>query len=126
MKKYYNIQFIKIDLDSFETIEELIEILISNKISTNSISPKKVFKLKNDYSTLFYDKETLYLVGYIKRENNKIFFVPEFYEHLKSTESLSLNDVELSIDSILDKINLVGFESLNKKELDFLEKNKQK
>jgi len=136
-----------IDLTIFDTEHQLKDFIInalSDKICHNSIWQAKKgigrFSKVGPILKLWVDAETYSPMAYkTEKEYN---FYPQFAEYLvdmpsmkyiKSTAS-DLEEVidfsedldiqELSIDTILDKINKSGIKSLNKKELDYLKEFK--
>lgn len=126
MKNLYSFHFLKIDLDSFQTYEELVEILVVNGITTEKISPRKLFDLKKTYITIFYDPITYSIVAYIKRGQSEIKFVKELIQLFNSTVALSSEISELTVDDILDKISRRGLDALSTQEIEFLKQNSKK
>lgn len=123
MKNLYSFNFLRIDLDSFKTKEELADILIANDIPLDEISPEKLFSFKKDYATIFYDTTTFCIVSYIKRGKTEINFVKEFMALMNNTKTISVTIEHLTIDDILDKINRRGLSALSTQEIEFLKNN---
>ena len=118
----YSINFIRIDLNRINSVEDARKILSSNNIQEKDIKPEKVFLAKESHQSLFFDASTLYLIAYIKKGESNMIFVPEFTQLFVDTKPLKVNEknVNLSMDFILDKINKTGLQSLSNKEKEFL------
>ncbi len=129
MPNIFSFNFVKIDLNKLKSIEDTKVLLKSNGIPVEEISPEKVFESKNLHKVLFFDPITYYLVAYLKKGDATITFVPEFIQMMTDSKPLSKKDCFnsiLNLDLILDKINEKGIKSLDKNEIDFLNKNSKK
>jgi hypothetical protein len=126
MKNLYSFHFLRLDLDNFKTKEEIADLLISKQIPLDEISPEKVFDLKKNYTTIFYDSTTYSIVAYIKRGKTEVNFVIEFMDLINNTTSLDVDVEEFTIDNILDKINRRGLSALSTQEIEFLKQNSKK
>ncbi len=121
----FSFNFIRIDLDKINSIEDAKKLLSDNNISESEINSERLFQSKEFHQTLFFDPTTIYLVGYIKNGEKNIIFVPEFTDFMNVVKPIkaSKENKVLSLDFILEKISKNGISSLNKKELIFLEKS---
>lgn len=135
--------FIAIHLNKFKTIDEFNKLLEDNHLQ--NINPEVLFNIKSDgYTKVFLDQQTQEVIGFAHKSlKGQIKFCDELISHLKNVKSIDfkretlsdshksqepsseieLNSENLSIDSILDKINLSGMNSLNSFEKEFLRKN---
>jgi len=78
------------------------------------------------YTKIFIDKNTFKIVGYCHGLDKKLIQISEdFVLHLKNMNSISFkkSTQHFTIDSILDKINEKGIDSLTKLEKEFLNNN---
>ena len=120
---YKNI--ISIHLTKFNSVDEFQKLIDDNKLV--NIDAEKLFEHKQKgYLKGFLDKETHRIIAYThKNDKKKIQFQDEFLDFLKNLKSIDTQkeEVELSIDMILDKISANGIDSLSKKEKTFLESN---
>lgn len=95
----------------------------------NLIDGESCFSLMQDgFTKIFIDKKTYKLIGYCHQSNRKMVQISDdFISHLRKMDSISIKKpktkYKLSIDSILDKINEFGLESLTQKEKEFLKNN---
>lgn len=129
MSIMFSFNFIKINLNKLNSIDDTKALLESNGIPIQEINPEKVFQSKKLHKSLFFDPTTHYLVAYFKKGDNTITFVPEFIKMMTESKPLSKKDCFnpiLNLDLILDKINEKGFKSLDKNEINFLNKNSKK
>ena len=127
-----------IHLNKFKTIEDLSKMLEDNGISI--LDAQKILTFKNEgYTKLFIDSETHKLKAFCHISlKGDIKLCEDYVSELKNMKSLDVvkepkgillqtptetNLPFLSIDSILDKINNTGLNSLNKYEKAFLENN---
>jgi len=91
------------------------------EISTINLTSSEKAKLVVIFNKIYYNQTTK--IGYI----GNILCSISYIEHLNSLEqnnNLKNSEIKLSIDSILDKLNKEGIESLSKDELEFLKNNK--
>jgi len=114
-----------IHLNKFKTIEDLSKMLEDNGISI--LDAQKILTFKNEgYTKLFIDSETHKLKAFCHISlKGDIKLCEDYVSELKNMKSLDVvkEPKDLSIDSILDKINNTGLNSLNKYEKAFLENN---
>jgi hypothetical protein len=114
-----------IHLNKFKTIEDLSKMLEDNGISI--LDAQKILTFKNEgYTKLFIDSETHKLKAFCHISlKGDIKLCEDYVSELKNMKSLDVvkEPKGLSIDSILDKINNTGLNSLNKYEKAFLENN---
>jgi hypothetical protein len=115
---------ISIHLRRFKTLEDFEKVLEQNKL--DRIDAESCYNLMLDgFTKIFIDKTTFKLIGYCHQDYKKIVNITEdFITHLKNMNSITfINNTQLSIDSILDKINQFGLDSLTYKEKEFLKNN---
>jgi len=136
MKQNFNIFLV--NLVDFNTQDEIFDYLKSVKLSDN-LSSEDLWKIKsgdftygNQVVKIWYDKTTFYAIAYQTEKEQK--FNTHFISFLENMEPLSIDDTfipqsstvsnfqDLTVDSILDKINSNGMSSITKEELDFLQK----
>jgi len=114
-----------IHLNKFKTIEDLSKMLEDNDIYI--LDAQKILTFKNEgYTKLFIDSETHKLKAFSHTSlKGDIKLCEDYVSELKNMKSLDVvkEPKDLSIDSILDKINNTGLNSLNKYEKAFLENN---
>ena len=132
-----------IDLTQFYSEEEIAKFLIDMKLDFN---PKELNSANlwqcicgeftvGPMTKIWLNRKNLNWFAYQDNEGQK--FAIEYLDFLGNMQSLSAGDIspmdkddvifliednEFSIDSILDKINISGFNSLTEKEVEFLEK----
>ena len=131
-----------IDLTQFSSVKEIEKFLIDMKLDFN---PKELNSANlwqcicgeftsGPMTKIWLNRKNLNWFAYQDNEGQK--FAVEYLDFLKNMVSLSpgdmspmdkdddeiFSDEEFSIDSILDKINMSGFNSLTEKEVEFLEK----
>jgi hypothetical protein len=78
------------------------------------------------FTKIYLDTNTHKVVALTHIENKKLIQISEdFIIHLKRMNSITIKskNQNLTVDSILDKINLKGIESLTEKEKEFLKNN---
>jgi hypothetical protein len=133
-----------IDLTQFSSEKEISKFLIDMKLDFN---PKELNatnlwqSIKGEFTTgpmtkIWLNRKNLNWFAYQDNEGQK--FAVEYLSFLSSMQSIQPGDLspmdkdndeifsdevtDFNIDSILDKINASGFNSLTKKEVEFLEK----
>jgi hypothetical protein len=116
---------ISIHLRRFKTIEDFEKVLKDNELF--NIDSEACYNLMLEgYTKIFIDKNTYKMVGYCHSSDKKLIQISEdFIENLKNMNSITFKKKEyiLTVDSILDKINQFGIESLTKQEEEFLKNN---
>lgn len=116
---------VSIHLKRFKTIEDFERLLDDNDL--NNIDPEACYKLMIEgFTKLFIDSNTYKIIGYCHGADKKTTQISEdFIIHLKHMNSLTFKrkPQNFTIDSILDKINAKGIESLTKQEKEFLNNN---
>jgi hypothetical protein len=114
-------ELISIDLRRYNTLEDIKKISSDNGLS---IDCKKVSDLSAKYSKIFIDKNSNELFATITRGKNDIILSQNAEDKLLSIKVISTKEVKenLSVDSILDKINDSGIKSLSAKEKIFLKR----
>lgn len=136
MKQNFNIFLI--NLSDFNTQDEIFDYLKVVKLSDN-LSSEDLFKIKRGAFTqgkevvkIWFDKTTFYAIAYQTEKEQK--FNTSFISFLENMDALSSDDTffpetstvsnfqDMTVDSILDKINSNGMGSITKEELDFLQK----
>ncbi len=129
MDNRFSFNLIRIDVKNIKTIEDCHKILVNNNISYKDIDPNKLLGAKKKHDSLFFDDKTLFLFAYIKKGSKDITFVYDLVDmmkELKDINDITLNETELTLDFILDKINKLGYKSLTEKEKLFLEVSSKK
>ena len=131
-----------IDLTQFSSVKEIEKFLIDMKLDFNpkELNSSNLWQcICGEFTTgpmtkIWLNRKNLNWFAYQDNEGQK--FAVEYLDFLKNMVSLSpgdmspmdkdddeiFSDEEFSIDSILDKINMSGFNSLTEKEVEFLEK----
>ena len=133
-----------IDLTQFSSVKEIEKFLIDMKLDFNpkELNSSNLWQcICGEFTTgpmtkIWLNRKNLNWFAYQDNEGQK--FAVEYLDFLKNMVSLSPGDMspmdkdddeifseevtEFSIDSILDKINRSGFNSLTEKEVEFLEK----
>ena len=133
-----------IDLTQFSSVKEIEKFLIDMKLDFNpkELNSSNLWQcICGEFTTgpmtkIWLNRKNLNWFAYQDNEGQK--FAVEYLDFLKNMVSLSSGDMspmdkddneifseevtEFSIDSILDKINRSGFNSLTEKEVEFLEK----
>lgn len=115
-------EVIVFDLRKYNTVEDIENIAMNNDLK---IDCKKLSDLSVKYSKVFIDKLTNDIFAVVYKGSTEVTMSKDCESQLlkiKSQSPVSL-DQELSIDSLLDKINEKGFDSLSAKEKYFLKKN---
>jgi hypothetical protein len=116
---------ISIHLRRFKSVEDFEKLLSDNEL--DNIDPEACFNLMMEgYTKIFIDKNTFKIVGYCHGLDKKLIQISEdFVLHLKNMNSISFkkSTQHFTIDSILDKINEKGIDSLTKLEKEFLNNN---
>jgi hypothetical protein len=123
-----------IHLKRYKNIDDINKLLKENNLLF--LSAEKLLKCLNDgYLKLFFDKKNLDLIAYTHLESKKkIIFTDAFLIYMNNMNSIGLNskreikktdfkNIKLTIDDILDKINLSGIESLSELEKGILNNN---
>jgi len=114
-----------IHLRRFKSPEEFQRLLDDNEL--DSIDPEALYNLMLEgFTKIYFDVNTHKIIGLTHIENKKLIQISEdFIIHLRKMNSITLKpkNQNLTIDSILDKINLKGIDSLTEKEKDFLKNN---
>lgn len=127
-------EYIKIDLRDFKSIKDLRRSL--KDIGVAAEVAKYLFHIKDDkeIKIIFVDKVYFQPFAYCDEDLNVKFFqnvVDEMRKEkslnfIPKSENKKINEntfsQNMSVDSILDKINIFGVDSLTKIEKDFLEK----
>jgi len=117
---------IAIHLNKFKTVEDFQRLIDDNNLNETVDAQKMIEHKEMGFTKMFFDATTKEGIAFVHKSDKKITFQPEFLDHLKNMKSIDFKKVssfDLSIDSILDKINERGIESLSKKEKEFLENN---
>ena len=116
---------ISIHLRRFKSVEDFQRLFDDNDLE--NIDAEACYKLMLEgYTKIFIDKETHKIVGFCHSQDRKLIQISDdFIFHLKTMNSLTFKPTptNLSIDSILDKINELGIDSLTKYEKQFLNNN---
>lgn len=115
---------ISIHLRRFKNVEDFQNLCDDNNL--DNIDPESLFNLKeNGYIKVFLDSNTHQVIALTHIEDKKLIQISEeFIIHMKNMPSITTKSKTiLSIDSILDKINLKGLESLTSREREFLKNN---
>jgi hypothetical protein len=119
-----NLKFdiIVFDLRKYNTIEDIENIASNNGLQ---IDCKKLSDLSVKYSKVFIDKMSNELFAVIYKGSNEVTMSKDCENRLLKIKSKSpiKESKELSIDTILDKINETGYDSLSAIEKYFLKKN---
>jgi len=114
-----NKNIISIHLKAFKTVEEFKALLSDNNITF--LSPEKLADaFEKGWKKVFIDKSTEIVIAYLHSGAKKISFDEELLDELNNMPSIGFSKVELTMDSVLDKINAYGMDSLNKREKEFL------
>jgi hypothetical protein len=116
---------ISIHFNKFETVDHLKRALDDNNIDFCDAHILMDAK-KDGYTKVFLDVFDKKVIGFVHKSNKKdIIFCSAFTEILKNMKSIDINREPkvLSIDSILDKINERGINSLTNNEKIFLAEN---
>jgi hypothetical protein len=112
----------------FKTQKDFEQLFLVNSIPSDKVCAEKVFKLKKTLDILFFDKITFAAVAYISKGSSDIMLMTDIAEEMMKMKSINVshkiesNNVKLSIDGILDKINHSGINSLSNQEKAFLAK----
>lgn len=123
--KEKNWSVILIDLTNITDVKDL-ELLIEDNGFDNIDAIKLMDHKKKGYRKLFFDKQTQATLAYTHiNSSDKIIIQDNFQDFLKKLKPIDFTkDVkDISIDSILDKINESGIQSLSKREKQFLDEN---
>jgi hypothetical protein len=116
---------ISIHLRRFKSVEDFERLFEDNEL--DNLDPEACHKLMLEgFTKVFIDKETHKIIGFCHSQDKKLIQISEdFILHLKTMNSLTFKPSpnNFSIDSILDKINELGIDSLTKKEKEFLNNN---
>jgi hypothetical protein len=115
---------ISIHLRRFKTIYDFQKVLDDNELF--KIDAESCYNLMLDgYTKIFIDKNTLKIIGYCHSVDKKLIQISEdFVLYLRDMNSITQNrKTNLTIDSILDKINQYGIDSLTHNEKEFLKNN---
>lgn len=120
MAWYENI--VKIDLRFCETIEDCKYLREDNNIPEEAISDEKLFSYKNIIDIFLYDKTTFNIIAIIPTDSDKMQFTEDFLKFMTDLKPLAFKRRKLDLNQILDKINSMGLDSLNKSEKNFLKK----
>lgn len=134
----HNFNLFLINLIDFNSQDEIFDYLKSVNLSDN-LSSEDLWKIKSGDFTygkqvlkIWYDSVTFFAIAYQTETSQK--FNTQFISFLENMEPLSIDDAfipqistvsnfqDLTVDSILDKINSNGMDSITKEELDFLQK----
>lgn len=129
MDNRFSFNLIRIDVKNIKTVEDCHKILVNNNINYKDIDPNKLFEAKKKHDSLFFDDKTLFLFAYIKKGSKDITFVYDLVDMMKEIKEINdktLNETELTLDFILDKINKLGYNSLTEKEKSFLKISSKK
>ena len=113
---------IAIHLNKFKSVEDFQRMLDDNNL--DQLDAKKIYEQKSNGCTkLFIDKSTQSVMAYNMKGQKEITFQNNLRNFLKNLKSIDYNKgvYIISIDTILDKINKNGLESLSKREKEFLE-----
>jgi hypothetical protein len=113
---------IKLDLTMCKTLEDCKLLREDNDIHPDLISDEKLFSYMGVIDVFFYDSVTFNILAVIPHGDDKIQFTDDFINHLLSIQPLKFKKRKLDLDDILDKINSMGLDSLNKIEKKFLRK----
>ena len=120
--KFTNI--LTIHLTRFRSLKDFERLVQSNGYTFDSMNPQKLFDLKKEgFLKIFVDKNTFEVIASThKSDRNLIKLNLNFENFLKNDKSIDfVNNINLSLDDILDKISDAGIDSLNKFEKSFLE-----
>jgi hypothetical protein len=115
---------ISIHLRRFKSVEDYQKLLDDNEM--DNIDAEACYNLMMEgYTKIFIDKNTYKIIGYCHGFDKKLIQISEdFIVHLKNMNSIGFKkNHNLTIDSILDKINEKGIDSLTKTEKEFLNNN---
>lgn len=115
---------ISIHLRRFKSVEDYQKLLDDNEM--DNIDAEACYNLMMEgYTKIFIDKNTYKIIGYCHGFDKKLIQISEdFIVHLKNMNSIGFKrNQNLTIDSILDKINEKGIDSLTNKEKEFLNNN---
>lgn len=118
---------ISIHLRRFKSIEDFQNLCDENNL--DNIDAESLYNLMtNGYIKVFLDANSHEVIGLTHTENKRLLQISEeFIVHMKNMPSISLKPkTVLTIDSILDKINSKGLDSLTKREKEFLNNNSNK
>jgi hypothetical protein len=114
-----------IHLRRFKSVEDFQSLLDDNGLDT--IDPESLHTIMLEgFTKIYLDVNTHKIVALTHIDNKKMIQISEdFIVYLRRMNSITKKSKRnnLSIDSILDKINLKGIESLTEKEKDFLKNN---
>ena len=114
-----------IHLRRFKSVEDFQSLLDDNGLDT--IDPESLYSIMLEgFTKIYLDINTHKIVALTHIDNKKLIQISEdFIIHLRRMNSITKKSKRnnLSVDSILDKINLKGIESLTEKEKDFLKNN---
>jgi hypothetical protein len=100
------------------------EVLYTSGLVDKYIMDNLNFLLKTKYSIEINDTVNVFGMVYSKNYFIKTFNVNSFYfENNINVSDVDVNESDLDIDSILDKINIVGYENLSHEEKEFLKKS---
>jgi hypothetical protein len=113
---------IKLDLRLCKSIEDCKHLREDNEIHPDLISDEKLWGYKGAIDIFYYDKSTFNIIAVVPSGGDKIQFTDEFVHYLLNIKSLEFTKRTLDLDDILDKINSMGLDSLNKSEKRFLRK----
>ena len=119
---------ISIHLRRFKTLEDFEKVLEDNDL-TNIDAEACLNLMMEGYTKVFIDKNTYKIIGYCHQYDKKLIQISEdFVLYLKNMNSITYRNFKpnLTIDSILDKINEKGIDSLTKQEKEFLNNNNSK
>lgn len=116
---------ISIHLKRFKSAEDFQKLLDDNNL--DDINSESLYTLMLEgYTKIFLDINTHKIVALTHQEDKKLIQISEdFIVHLRKMNSITFKSrrPNLTVDSILDKINLTGIESLTEREKEFLKNN---
>lgn len=116
---------LSIHLKRFKTIEDFERLIDDNEL--DNIDPEACYQLMVEgFTKLFIDSNTYKIIGYQHGSDKRLIQISEdFIINLKHMNSITFKrrPQNFTIDSILDKINAKGIESLTKQEKEFLNNN---
>ena len=118
---------IKIDLRNISSIVDFERLRVDNNIPEKYYDAETIFKLKSHVDVIFLDSITFEVFAQIPKKSKDIFMCEGYSNFLKNLKPIKFRkkskpNKNLSIDFILDKINISGMSSLSTKENEFLKK----
>ncbi len=122
MMEKLKFEVIVFDLRKYNTVEDIENIAVNNGLT---IDCKKLSDLSVKYSKVFVDKLENEIFAVIHKGSTEVTMSKDCEERLLKIKSMSpvAETQELNIDTILDKINEKGVNSLSAREKYFLKKN---